>query len=361
MGNSGPSSWRLAFETAPPEFTLTDVISVRTMDGGGLVVAESRTRELRIFDSAGQHVRTLGGIGEGPGEFSSLSTLSGLAGDTIWAWDSRNQRMTTFGPQGTLLDASIFEGDPYDRLLRVYRLPEGNWLGVSSWRDRERRTPQAQELDITRGSHVLRLLRPDGTELDTITVVKGTEYISELSIRGTTLAEMSFRRPFGRATYITPEPGGIVVGSNDRFEFLDYDATGSPRLLVRAPEFDLPIEAEEVSRARASQLDGSNASPEFLRTMEATYSDFPLPEFRPAFSDIRVSRGGEIWLAEYEFEADSVSTWVVLDPRGMLLGSVAVPPGFQIHEVGEDYLLGVWKDELGVPFVRRYALRLAER
>lgn len=69
----------------PPEYTLTEVISVRTMDGGGLVVAESRTRELRIFDGAGRHVRTLGGIGEGPGEFSSLSTLSGLSGDTLWA------------------------------------------------------------------------------------------------------------------------------------------------------------------------------------------------------------------------------------------------------------------------------------
>ena len=268
--------------------------------------------------------------------------------------------MTTFGPQGTLLDASIFEGDLYDRLLRVYRLPEGKWLGVSSRRDRERRTPQAQELDITRGSSVLRLLRPDGAELDTIAVVKGTEYISEPLIRGTTLSEMNFRRPFRRATYIVPGPEGIVVGSNDRLEYLIYDATGSPRLLVRAPEFDLPIEAEEVSRIRASKLEGANDSPEIRRRVEATFSDFPLPELRPAFSDIRVSREGEVWLAEYEYEADSVSTWVVLDVQGTLLGRVEVPPGFQIHEIGEDYLLGVWKDELGVPFVRRYRIGLAE-
>lgn len=356
-GEIGAIELEIGVRDGDPEYTLTDVRSVRTTAAGGLVVAEARARELRFFDSAGLHVRTLGGLGEGPGEFSTLSTLSGLSGDTIWAWDSRNQRMTTFGPEGALLDASIFEGDPYARLLRVYRMPDGNWMGVSTWRSRERRTPEAHALDITRGSFVLRLLGPDGVELDTITVVKGTEYISELRIRGTTFAEMNFRRPFGRATYITPGPDGIVVGSNDRFEFLSYDATGSPRLLVRAPEFDLPIEAEEVSRARASQLEGSNVSPEFLRKMEATYSDFPLPEFRPAFSDIRISREGEIWLAEYEFEADSVSTWLVLAPQGMLLGRVALPPGFQIHEIGEDYLLGVWKDELGVPFVRRYALR----
>ena len=49
-------------------------------------------------------------------------------------------------------------------------------------------------------------------------------------------------------------------------------------------------------------------------------------------------------------------TGTVLDSDGRLLGRVEVPAGFRIHEIGEDYLLGVWYDEYEVPVVRRYSL-----
>jgi hypothetical protein len=38
------------------------------------------------------------------------------------------------------------------------------------------------------------------------------------------------------------------------------------------------------------------------------------------------------------------------------LGSVLMPKGLQLFEIGEDYVLGLWRDELGVQFVRRYVI-----
>ena len=40
-----------------------------------------------------------------------------------------------------------------------------------------------------------------------------------------------------------------------------------------------------------------------------------------------------------------------------VLGRVATPPGLEVHEIGEDYILGVELNDLDVPFVRRYPLR----
>lgn len=81
-----------------------------------------------------------------------------------------------------------------------------------------------------------------------------------------------------------------------------------------------------------------------------------LPETEPAFSDLIVDALQHLWVAEYALEADSVSGWHVFSPDGELLGRVAVPPRLAIHEIGADCVPGVQRNELGVPFVRRFPL-----
>ena len=55
-------------------------------------------------------------------------------------------------------------------------------------------------------------------------------------------------------------------------------------------------------------------------------------------------------------------------PDGSWLGSVAVPPGLgrerrlglafrRTWEIGDDYIIGVWRDELDVEHVRLYDLQ----
>jgi hypothetical protein len=46
----------------------------------------------------------------------------------------------------------------------------------------------------------------------------------------------------------------------------------------------------------------------------------------------------------------------VFDPEGVWLGTVEVPPGLRIYEIGPDYMLGRWDDELGVEHIRSYRL-----
>ncbi len=39
-----------------------------------------------------------------------------------------------------------------------------------------------------------------------------------------------------------------------------------------------------------------------------------------------------------------------------MLGVVETPPRFQISQIGSDFMLGRWRDELGVEHVRMYEL-----
>jgi hypothetical protein len=36
--------------------------------------------------------------------------------------------------------------------------------------------------------------------------------------------------------------------------------------------------------------------------------------------------------------------------------TLTLPASFRVHDIGEDYILGVWQDELDVPYVRMYGL-----
>ena len=48
--------------------------------------------------------------------------------------------------------------------------------------------------------------------------------------------------------------------------------------------------------------------------------------------------------------------WTVFDPDGLALGFVETPPELVIYEIGEDYILGKVKDDLGVEYVQLWSL-----
>jgi hypothetical protein len=58
----------------------------------------------------------------------------------------------------------------------------------------------------------------------------------------------------------------------------------------------------------------------------------------------------------YRLPWESEPAWAIMDTDGRWLGTVHTPPGLRIYEIGADYVLGVWRDELNVEYVRTYAL-----
>jgi hypothetical protein len=91
------------------------------------------------------------------------------------------------------------------------------------------------------------------------------------------------------------------------------------------------------------------------------------PEHHAAFRRIEVDPSGHIWVQRSvpewlteEFAFNSVppvpTTWDVFDPSGAWLGSVDFPERFEVFDLGEDHVTGLWKDEADVEHVRVYAL-----
>ena len=78
----------------------SSVSGVGALSDGSVVVAERGSGQLRIYDRTGAHLRSMGRMGEGPGEFSRLWFLRVLVGDTVWVGDYRPMRYFLYASGG---------------------------------------------------------------------------------------------------------------------------------------------------------------------------------------------------------------------------------------------------------------------
>jgi len=78
-------------------------VSARLHPNGSLWISEGVTREIRVFDpGSGSHLFTIGGRGDGPGEFRQSSLLGFDAEGTAYVYDYRHRRLSVFSESGEL-------------------------------------------------------------------------------------------------------------------------------------------------------------------------------------------------------------------------------------------------------------------
>ena len=65
---------------------------------------------------------------------------------------------------------------------------------------------------------------------------------------------------------------------------------------------------------------------------------------------------GSVWVSEYRRPGDEQPRWKIFNVEGVYLGVVETPPRFYIFEIGSDYLLGRWRDDLDVEHILLYEL-----
>jgi hypothetical protein len=90
---------------------------------------------------------------------------------------------------------------------------------------------------------------------------------------------------------------------------------------------------------------------------EWVFSKMPIPDTLPAFRSLKVDAMGWLWAEVYDWDPTSPTEWMVFDRDGRARGTLTTPDGLDVESIGADYILGVWKDDLDIEFVRRYALK----
>ena len=337
------------------EYTFSSVIDVRTSDDGSIVVADGGASELRVYDANGGYLRTLGQRGGGPGEFATAPLIAGLAGDTVFAWDGSNRRITSFSGGGDVIGTTRLQTESVGP-VRVVRQDDGTYLAQSRWISPVAEDIGPHDLLVELDSVMIEHVDATGAVIDTVRVLADMERAKMRQLRSDGRIAMQMTpRPLTARAFMLSDGVRPIIGHNGSFELISYGRESAPRVVLRVEGAWPAMTAEDIRSRLEAQLVEASEDGEIDPRVLRLYAEF-MPERMPDFSSAVIRTDGEIWVEQSLFDTSEGAEWLVFSASGELRGSVDMPPGLRVFEVHGEFVVGVVSDEFDVPYVRRYPL-----
>lgn len=330
-----------------PEYVLHDVLSAVRFSDGGVVVANSGTRELRLFDSLGRHERSVGARGSGPGEFDGLIELTKLPGDSIAAFDSGTRRVTIFDRSGDIVGSvSPHTADVGAAPRLVGYFDDGLFLFVAD--------AVFDRSNVSDG-----LFRPDTRY---VVVDREGEWVADLGkLPGpeyyVVTGEWGYnadRLPFGKEPIAATNKRHFIFGSGDRDEVMLRSADGRVETIVR---FDRPRKAlsrEAIRTNREMEMAGATHHPIFREVLATRLDRAPYPSHLAYYDQIAVA-GDRLWIRS-PTGPDKPQAWLAVGSDGAFQGTLHVPAGLNVQQVDNEHVLAIGWDEADVQHVRVFQM-----
>lgn len=317
------------------------------LSDGSVVVAERESGQLRIYDRSGQHLRSMGRVGEGPGEFRQLWFLRVLPGDTIWAGDFRPMRYFVYLSGGDWIRTIDF--DP------IYPNPTRDGGVLANGVSINVRNERAERWDFkTPDTWQVEAHARDGKLIGPVATVPSRTF-GQVKEDPTFLIDPFFDpRPSidARGRTIT-----IANGRDPEVRVLDEEL--NLRLIIRWHDPGREVTSEHVRAARDVEEQWARRDGELSASDRALLSpDRPAADVLPAVRSARIGTDGSFWVFPDSAPGESEP------PRPMGFGADGrflchlenVPDDFDIREVGTDYALGIREAEFDVQLVAKYDL-----
>ncbi|MHB1195086.1 MAG: NHL repeat-containing protein [Longimicrobiales bacterium] len=322
-----------------PEQEFDRVVTPFLLSDGRLAVPLAGFGEIRIFDPQGRLLSTLGGAGEGPGEFRSLQA-AWARGDTIEAFDDELQRVTRFWPGG---EAEVIRIAPIPSAqAAVPGSPSYGWvlMGVAD-AGMGRRDQVALHRFGRDGSYLGEVGRFEGMARFRTPVISGPDPLSPKTVFVVA----------GDSIYAGESltPSMQVIGPDGAVE----------RQLRWVPAADVsPGTAyQAVIEAAVAQ-----AAPDEAQRTRLRLESFPKTNQVSVFWGVQVDADGFLWIRPYDPLQHSLElggyngigvggTWLVLTRDGRSISSVTVPSQLEPASITSNDMIGIRKDELGVESV----------
>lgn len=348
-GAEGPAEWHLSAEPildlgsvdvgGPTEFFR--VREARLLPGDGLVVANQGSEELRYFTLAGEHVRTVGGRGGGPGEFRGLSFVRPFT-DSLLTFDGGNGRFSVFdadgrvsrtfrleGREGLLVPVALvddavlaFAGSPMSALPREGINVDTVWVSAHDMEGGLRDS-------IARLPHNVRFVRREGD-------------------RQTTLSA-----PFVAWGAFAALGGRLCHAFGTAAEIRCYEADGRLVRIWRVEVEPETVAPEDVADFWTRQVEA--AQPERRAALRRLRAALPFPERLSAFDALIGDDAGRLWARRYAPVEEAERVWWIFE-EGRWVGRLRVPPTTRLFDVREGRALAVALDSLRIEHVRVYGI-----
>lgn len=321
--------------TGPAQFA--GVSSVWVAGDGAVWVADTQSQEIRVFGPDGAHRMTLGGRGDGPGEFQQVRLVRTPDPDVLAAIDGRAGRVTTYAASGEILGIDRWVAQTLVRPLGIGE--SGEVIGAT-----EPGIPISSFDDGTYQDS-MRVLAWNDLEgsPDTIARAPGLKFAMAM--------DLARRMPLTAHPGISVRGADLLVAHPHRFR-IDVIRAGSvvdSIGVVRAPRPVYRAIVDEAADFRREHFS------ERAATASISLLDHPdLPDTLPGYDKIVVTGDGGVWARPWRVDRYATAIWDRFDRSGEFLGRVVTPPDFELHAVAGDRVTGVRRDEFGVEYLELY-------
>ncbi|MGD8496979.1 MAG: hypothetical protein PVF05_12440 [Gemmatimonadales bacterium] len=359
-GWSPESGWRLeldleigAADGAESFGRIVDVVPRRI---GGVWIADAHDRRVRGFDEAGREVAAFGGAGDGPGELRSIGRIGELPDGRLRIGGRMPVELYQFDTAGRPLGRISVAPDADREVLAAEVAGSGEappaGPSMGSWRFGTDGAPFLQtttleaSADGVRRHDVLGRVSAEGVS------TKLVEWEAP-AMRGGIGGELLLLRP--AASWTPAADGGAWWTRGDGYEVRRVDPAGRLRSVLRRPGARIALTADVKQRFRSSLADEAD-NPALLAMLENAV----FPDSLPATAGLWASDDDRLWVgvtdAAWPLRLEEPNALDVFETSGRYLGRLAIPAGLRPTRVTADHLYGVWEDELGVTYARRYRI-----
>lgn len=179
-----------------------------------VIVADGGSDEIRVFDSGGNHIRTMGGSGDGPGEFRVLRGAWPLEDGTIAAFDSRLDRISRFGAMGEVAGATALRKEGFGIVTSLGPVgSESLLLAVEE-------VPFTMSEEPVRASVSLWRHAVDGSGVDTVALLEGAGYTNVTRAMGENVMVELIAIPFSPDIAATASRDHIAIAMGDALSLI---------------------------------------------------------------------------------------------------------------------------------------------
>lgn len=344
--------------------TFTNVASVLRLTDGGIVVANKfAPPSLHFLSSTGDHLRSVGREGEGPGEFKAITWVKEDSAGAVVVYDPSLSRITSYTPGGDLLQvvqvgARLLSSTAGYQLVGL--LPDGSGLAeprfiFPPFADGGGRSElPLLRIDLTTGKST-ELLR-----------VPGADY---RPLRGT---QKSTGVMFGKISAIELIGSRLLVATGDELGAIEYNPDGDVARTYSTSSRSRSVTEEDLDAEFDRLIQSLSADLRALARQEIRQlrDQIPVAEHFPAAGaysfdapgrSILIDSVGRVWVLEYVAPRDLRARWALFGQGGDFIGKVEVPSNFWIMQVSGNVAIGVYVDGDGVHSVRGYEISWSTR
>jgi hypothetical protein len=336
-------------KAAVEEFTR--VTSVRELSNGQVIVADDRENKLMLIDFAAGSARSLAKVGDGPGEFRSVSDMMALNGDSTLVTDGRARRWVVYNgttAMQTLSAATAMSFGGAAPLCGVERSGRVCVLKPRKVRASLPGLPAFGTFADAESLSVLRISLAHPERMDTLLGLEG----SFLSVARGTKGGMNYiyYNPLGVEDQVRLDRDGwLAFVAKYPYQVYWKSPDGE---VTRGPVLEPPSTVDEAMKLKAIQEYSPGA-----KRMGYTPPDFEKwPMFLPAFHNnaLQLTTQGHLVIQRIAMPGRTTRVYDVVDRTGKRIDQVTIDANQRIVGFGTASVYVVTADSDGLEKLTRH-------